>query len=63
MALARAFESIALTDATRLDQWLDSATDLVLLDMNFAPGERSGREGLNAWRALRVHATRAVAWC
>src|SRR6185369_1226082 len=43
VALAEHFESIVLAEnAARLDQWLDTSTDLVLLDMNFALGQHSG---------------------
>jgi len=55
VALAGHFDSIRLAEnAAHLDQWLDSATDLVLLDMNFALGQHSGRDGLNALARLRV---------
>jgi DNA-binding NtrC family response regulator len=55
VALAEHFESIVLAEnAARMDQWLDTTTDLVLLDMNFALGQHSGRDGLNALARLRV---------
>src|SRR4051812_13949505 len=55
VALATHFASIELTEgAARIDQWIDANTDLVLLDMNFAFGQRSGREGLNALARIRV---------
>jgi DNA-binding NtrC family response regulator len=55
IALAAHFSSITLAEnAARLDQWLDAATDVVLLDMNFALGAASGRDGLNALGRIRV---------
>ena len=55
VALAEHFASIELAEtAARLDQSLDAATDVVLLDMNFAMGQHSGREGLHALARLRV---------
>jgi len=55
VALAGHFDAIALVEsAARLDQWLDATTDVVLLDMNFALGQHSGREGLNALARLRI---------
>ena len=55
LALAAHFSAITLAEnASRLDQWLDAATDVVLLDMNFALGAASGRDGLNALARIRV---------
>jgi DNA-binding NtrC family response regulator len=55
VALAAHFSSIELAEnAMRLDQWLDAATEVVLLDMNFVSGQHSGRDGLNALARIRV---------
>ena len=55
VALAGHFASFELLPAAaRIDQWLDAGTDLVLLDMNFAIGQHSGREGLNALARIRI---------
>jgi DNA-binding NtrC family response regulator len=55
VALTAHFSSIELAEnALRLDQWLDAATDVVLLDMNFVSGQHSGRDGLNALARIRV---------
>jgi two-component system, response regulator RegA len=55
VALTGHFSAIALTEgAARIDQWIDAKTELVLLDMNFAFGQQSGRDGLNALTRIRV---------
>jgi DNA-binding NtrC family response regulator len=55
VALAGHFTAIELTEgAARIDQWIDPGTDLVLLDMNFALGQHSGRDGLNALARIRI---------
>ena len=55
VALTGHFAAIHLIEgAARIDQWLDAQTDLVLLDMNFALGQHSGRDGLNALARIRV---------
>src|SRR3954468_21375778 len=55
VALAGHFAQVVLADApARLDQWIDATTDVVLLDMNFALGQNSGRDGLNALARIRV---------
>ncbi|HEU4779067.1 MAG TPA: response regulator [Steroidobacteraceae bacterium] len=55
VALAGHFAAINLAEgAARIDQWLDAETDVVLLDMNFALGQHSGRDGLNALARIRV---------
>jgi DNA-binding NtrC family response regulator len=55
VALAGHFTSIVLAEsALRIDQWLDAQTDVVLLDMNFAIGQHSGREGLNGLARIRI---------
>ena len=55
VALGTHFSSITLAEnAAHLDQWLDASTDVVLLDMNFALGVSSGRDGLHALARIRV---------
>jgi two-component system response regulator RegA len=55
VALTEHFASIDLADGpARIDQWIDAKADLVLLDMNFALGKHSGRDGLNALARIRV---------
>jgi DNA-binding NtrC family response regulator len=55
VALTGHFATFVLAEtAARVEQWLDSGTDLVLLDMNFATGQHSGRDGLNALARIRV---------
>jgi len=55
VALAGHFREVALADApARFDQWLDATTDVVLLDMNFALAQSSGRDGLNALARIRI---------
>jgi len=55
VALGAHFTAITLAEnAAHLDQSLDSGTDVVLLDMNFALGVASGRDGLHALARLRV---------
>lgn len=55
VALSGHFATIELAEgAARIDQWIDAKTDLVLLDMNFALGQHSGRDGLNALARIRV---------
>ena len=53
MPFADRVESLSSVDG--LDELLTSATfDVVLLDMNFVSGERSGGEGLNALARIRA---------
>lgn len=55
VALTGHFETIDLAEgAARIEQWIDAKADLVLLDMNFAFGQHSGREGLNALARIRI---------
>jgi DNA-binding NtrC family response regulator len=55
VALAGHFAAISLAEsAARIEQWLDAETDVVLLDMNFALGQHSGRDGLNALARIRA---------
>jgi len=55
VALTGHFDAVALAEgAARVDQWLDADTDVVLLDMNFALGQHSGRDGLNALARIRA---------
>src|SRR3954470_4073999 len=55
VSLTAHFSAIVLLEgAARLDQWIDERTDVVLLDMNFAFGQHSGRDGLNALARIRV---------
>ena len=56
LALAPHFEKVAtLQNPERLSRTLDTLVpDAILLDMNFAPGERTGREGLDWLGRLRV---------
>jgi two-component system response regulator RegA len=55
VALTGHFAEVTLVDSpARFDQWLDAATDVVLLDMNFALGQNSGRDGLNALARIRI---------
>jgi DNA-binding NtrC family response regulator len=55
VALTGHFATIRLAEgAARIDQWLDAETEVVLLDMNFAFGQNSGRDGLSALARIRV---------
>jgi len=55
VALSGHFAAVALADGpARLDHWLDASTEVVLLDMNFALGQNTGRDGLNALARIRV---------
>ena len=55
VALSGHFAAVALADSpARLDHWLDTSTEVVLLDMNFALGQSTGRDGLNALARIRV---------
>jgi len=55
VALAGHFSAISLIEApARIEPSLDSETDVVLLDMNFALGQNSGRDGLNALARIRT---------
>ena len=55
VALGAHFSSVTLAEnAAHLDQWLDAQTDVVLLDMNFALGVASGRDGLHTLARIRV---------
>jgi DNA-binding NtrC family response regulator len=55
LALAREAEVEALVSPEGLaDKVRDRAYDAVLLDMNFALGERSGREGFDALAAVKA---------
>jgi two-component system response regulator RegA len=55
VALTGHFSTIGLAEgASRIDHWIDEKTELVLLDMNFAFGQHSGRDGLNALARIRV---------
>jgi two-component system, response regulator RegA len=55
VALAGLFTRIELVEnAAHIDQWINPKTDLVLLDMNFAFGQHSGRDGLHALARIRV---------
>jgi two-component system response regulator RegA len=55
VALAGHFVAIELAEgAARIDQWIDGETDVVLLDMNLAFGQHSGRDGLNALARIRL---------
>ena len=54
VALAGHFSTTTLLEApARIEQLLDAETDVVLLDMNFAMGQNSGRDGLNALARIR----------
>jgi len=61
LALAPHFEKVVtLQNPDHLVRTLDSfVPDAILLDMNFAPGERTGREGLDWLGRLRVAAPTA----
>lgn len=61
LALAPHFEKVAtLQNPDHLVRTLDTfVPDAILLDMNFAPGERTGREGLEWLGRLRVAAPSA----
>ena len=61
LALAPHFEKVVtLQNPDHLVRTLDSfLPDAILLDMNFAPGERTGREGLSWLGRLRVAAPTA----
>jgi DNA-binding NtrC family response regulator len=56
LALAPSFEKVVtLQNPDHLARTIDSfVPDAILLDMNFAPGERTGREGLDWLGRLRV---------
>lgn len=54
VALTGHFAVIALTEGpARVEHLLDAKTEVVLLDMNFALGQTTGREGLNVLARIR----------
>lgn len=55
IVLAGHFAKLVTTTTADVDALLSPAMDVVLLDMNFAAGEHTGREGLDALSAIKAY--------